>query len=185
MPIFLEPQNDFSTLHHFKSVLIVPCPICPAVSLAIQQNKPYMEILRHFLATGALREHVASLKGDLKRHGIRTGIFTSYLPMPLMCLWSAGQRRRLRKRARGYEAVAVLGCDAATFNVASALEPLDCAVVQMMQVAGIVAAIPSFEGPLHLRLHTIGKNSVAWPQRAPAGAANVTDPEPVDRHVLS
>lgn len=182
MPIFLEPQNDFSTLHRFKSVLIVPCPICPAVSLAIQQNRPYMEILRHFLATGALREHVASLKADLDRHGIRTRIFTSYLPMPLMCLWSAGQRRRLRKRARGYEAIAVLGCDAATFNVASAVAPLDCTVVQMMHVAGIVAAIPSFEGPLHLRLHTIGKNSVAWPQRVPPAA---TAADPVHQHVLS
>jgi hypothetical protein len=176
MPIFLQPKNNASSLYGFKSVLIVTCPVCPAVSLAIQQKKPYMELLRHFLATGALREQVAGLKADLEQRGIRTGTFTSYLPLPLMCLWSAGQRRRLLRKARGYQAIAILGCDAATVNARDALVSLGCEIVQMMQVAGIVTAIPAFEQGLDLKLNTIGKDCVVWPA-LPAAAA---DPRPLD-----
>jgi hypothetical protein len=175
MPIFLQPKNNASSLYGFKSVLIVTCPVCPAVSLAIQQKKPYMQFLRHFLATGALREEVASLKADLEQRGIRTGSFTSYLPLPLMCLWSKGQRRRLLKKARGYQAIAILGCDAATVNARDALASVGCEIVQMMQVAGIVTAIPAFEQGLDLKLNTIGKDCVTWPA-LPAAA----DPRPLD-----
>ena len=170
MPMYLEPVGDLSLLHGYKSVLIVVCPMCPAVSLAIQQRKPYMEFLRHLFGTGALKEHVAALQDDLKRHGIRTGYFTSYFPLPLMCIWSARQRQKLAKRARGYEAIAVVGCDAATFNAANVVALEGCKVVQVMHVTGIISAVPTFTRPCSLTLKTLGQKSVAWPSLPPQRA---------------
>ena len=165
MPIYLEPAREVSELYGFKSVLIVLCPMCPAVSLAIRRKQPYMEFFRRLLGTVALDEHVAALKDDLEGRGIEAGVFTSYLPLPLMCLWSNGQRNRLRRRAEGYEAVAIVGCDAATVNATNVLGGTGCQVVQVMQVAGIVTAIPTLERPGNLTLKITGPDSVAWPSR--------------------
>ena len=167
MPIYLEPTSDLSALYEFTSVLIVLCPMCPAVSLAVRDKKPYMEFVRHVFGTASLDEHLEKLKDDLEGHGVRTGFFTSYLPLPLMCLWSEGQRGKLAKAVRGYEAVAIVGCDAATVNAANVLEGTGVKLVQVMEVAGIVTAIPKLERPFNLTLKITGKDSVAWPRQAP------------------
>jgi hypothetical protein len=164
MPIYLQPIKDHSSLYGFKSVLIAPCPICPAMSTAIRRDKPYIELFHGLLRTGAFHDYVMALKDDLEAHGVRTGVFTSYLPLPLMCLWSEGQRKRLLKRAGDYEAVAVPACDAAAFNVSDAVKSSGCRVLQVMQVKGIVTAVPSLRAPFTLSLKTVAKEGIAWPK---------------------
>jgi hypothetical protein len=165
MPIYLEPVKDLSPLYSFKSVLIAPCPVCPAVSMAIQQSKPYMEFMHSFLKTGVFEEYLTAMKGKLAAHGVNTGVFTSYLPLVLMCLWSEGQRQRLSKRAQQYDAVVVVACDAAAFNVSNALKSIDRPVFQAMQVKGIVTAVPVFDSPFTLRLKTPSQKCISWPKQ--------------------
>ena len=165
MSIYLQPVKDYSRLYGFKSVLIAPCPVCPAISMAVHDKKPYMEFLRRFLKTGVFEEYLAAMRSDLEVHGVKTGVFTSYLPLVLMCLWTPGQRKRLLKRAQHYDAVVVVACDAAAFNVTDALKSIDRPVFQAMQVKGIVTAVPTFDSPFTLRLKTPGQESIAWPKQ--------------------
>ena len=55
MPLHLEPLDLSGDLEHATSVLIVSCPVCPPVSLAIQRGSPLMEVFKNGLKTGGLR----------------------------------------------------------------------------------------------------------------------------------
>ena len=80
-----------------------------------------------------------------------------------MCLWTEGQRNRLLKRAKGYEAILVLGCTSTTDTVRDALKETDCQIFQGMRMKGISNATMKFEFPLKVKLemhspHREGKN---------------------------
>ncbi len=152
MPINLEPRDITADLSGANSVLIVYCPICPQVSLAMQQNSPWIELFKYGLKTGALEEHIGNIRDSLEKSGVRTGVFTTRLPLPTMCLWTKGQRNRLLNQTRNYEAVVVLGCDSATFTVQQALKDTSCRVIQAMQMVGITNATVKLRFPMTLEL---------------------------------
>ena len=93
-----------------------------------------------------------SIRESLEQRGVRTGVYTTRLPSPLMCLWTEGQRNRLLKCAKDYEAVLVLGCISATNTVKDALKAIDCQVFQGMRMKGISNATMKFELPLTVKL---------------------------------
>lgn len=157
MPIFLEPRDALNDLKGFASVLIVSCPICPPMSVSIQSKRPLLEPFRHGIKTGAFEDYIQSIRQALEARGIRTGAFTLRLPVPMMCLWTGGQRGRLLKRARDFEAVLVLGCDSATYTAIDALRGTDCHVFQGMSVKTITNATATvrFPGIVDLDWHPI------------------------------
>ncbi len=152
MPILLEPTDVNSQLGQFGSVLIVSCPVCPAVSMAIAQNKPLFEFFKHGIKTEALEDHIESIRADLASRGIQTDSVTIRMPHPLMCLWTARQRKRLLKRAAGYEAVLVLGCHSAAMTARDALKETDCKVFLGMQEIGLTNATVKYKPPDQVEL---------------------------------
>lgn len=152
MPLYLEPQDITAELEGFKSVLIVPCPICPPMSLAMQKKKPFIEFFKHGLKTGAFEGYITSIQESLEQRGIQSDVFTMRMPCPLMCLWTKGQRDRLVEHAKGYDAVLVLGCNSATYTAQETLKGTDCRVVQAMRMRAMANATTKFRFPMNVEL---------------------------------
>jgi hypothetical protein len=154
MPLHMEPTDVSDELAEAESVLIVSCPICPPISLAMQKDSPFLEVFKRGLNTGAFEDYIRSIRQPLENRGVRTGVYRTYTPCPTMCLWTKGQRDRFRKHARNYETVVVLGCNTARYTVESALSDTDCKVVQAMRTIGMTNAAVKFELPLTIRLES-------------------------------
>lgn len=152
MPINLEPTDISSDLENVQSVLIILCPVCPQFSLAMQMDSPWIELLTSGLKTRALEDHIKKIRDPLEKRGLRTGVFTTRLPLPTMCLWTKGQRQRLLKSAKDYEAVVVLGCDSAAFTAQQVLKNTGCKVIPGMRMAGITNATVAHRFPLIFEL---------------------------------
>jgi hypothetical protein len=152
MPLHLEPLDLLEGLRSYSSVLIVSCPVCPPASLASDNDAPLIEFFKHGIKTPAYEECLDELRESLQREGIRTGVFTSYLPCPTTCMWTAGQCNRLQKRAREYEAALVMGCASAQCTVEKTLKETDCDAILGMRLAGIINARLKFEFPLTIML---------------------------------
>lgn len=157
MPLHLEPADVSTQLDGFKSVLIVSCPVCPPVSVASENDSPLIEFFKHGIKTGAYEDHIREIRRSLGRRGIRSGVFTSYLPCPATCLWTEGQRNRLLKKAKDYEAALVMGCESARCTVQETLEKTVCQVVLGMQLVGITNANLKFKFPLTVNLENLAR----------------------------
>ena len=140
MPLHLEPMDIADELQNFRSVLFVSCPICPPVSLATERQAPIIDFFRRGIKTPAYETFLDELRKPLENRGIRTGVFAIYTPTPAMCLWTKGQRKRLLKRSRDYQAVVVMGCESAKYTVEQTLRSADCEVVPGMRLVGITNA---------------------------------------------
>lgn len=165
MPLFLEPRDVLADLEDFDSVLIVSCPICPPMSLAMQKHQPFIEFFKHGIKTQAFEDYVRSIQEPLEKRGVRTDAYTIRAPSPLMCLWTAGQRRRLVKRAQGYAAVLVLGCNSATSTVEEALKDSDCQVVQGMRMKALANATMKFRFPMKVDFDLRPLQKIRRPRR--------------------
>lgn len=152
MPINLQPTDVSDDLENVSSVLIVLCPICPCFSLAMQKHSPWIEVFKHGLKTEALEDHIKEMRDPLEKRGVRTSVFTMRLPLPMMCLWTKRQRKRLLTRAKDYEAVVVLGCDSAAFTAQQVLKNTDCHVITGMRTVGITNATVTYRFPLTFEL---------------------------------
>lgn len=152
MPINLQPTDVSEDLENVSSVLIVSCPVCPPISLAMQNDSPLVEVFKSGFRTGAFENHIKRIRDALERRGVRTGVFTMRLPLPTMCLWTRGQRNRLLKKAKDYEAVLVLGCNSAVYTAQQTLENTDCRVIRGMQMVGITNATVGYQFPMTLEL---------------------------------
>ncbi len=163
MPVYLNTLDIYSELSGVKSVLIVPCRICPAISLAVANGEPYIELFRRLFRTASLDRYVRSVQARLEKGRVKTGVFESFFPIPMMCMWTSWQRKRLLKCAASYEAVVVMGCDSATHTVRESVQSTDCQVFQGMKVEGIVSVTPRFHLPLNITLEISSKRCVSWP----------------------
>jgi hypothetical protein len=157
MPLHLEPLDFRADLQDANAVLIVSCPICPPVSLATADNSAFIDLFEGGLKTPAFENHIQEIRKLLDQRGIRSDVFSSRVPCPAMCLWTKGQRRRLRKRARKYDAVLVLGCESARLSAEQALESDQCRVVLGMRTTGITNATVSLQSPFRITFKNVAR----------------------------
>ena len=71
MPFCLKEIEDFPELEVCKSVLIIPCRFCPAASLAVSRDEPYIELFRRFLKTASFEQLIKTMKSDLEKKGVK------------------------------------------------------------------------------------------------------------------
>ena len=158
MPFYLKDIEAFPELEHFKSVLIVPCRFCPAASMAVRTNRPYFEFLRRFLQTAPYKELIETIQSNLQKKGVKADVFQSYWPHQfVVCMWTTWRRKRLLKRASQYDAVVVLGCEAAVDTIHDAVNSASCEVFQGMRSEGIMSILPRFHlpGSISLELNQV------------------------------
>jgi len=161
MPFYLKARDLSTDTAALESALIVPCRFCPAASFAVREGKPYLEPFRSFLRTPAYESHIHALRSRLESRGIKTGVFDSKLPHHfVMCMWTSGRRQELARRAAGYDALIVLGCDGAVETARSSTKSTGCRVIPGMEIEGVMNVIPSLHLPLNIRLDLSGVTPV-------------------------
>jgi len=167
MPIYLKDVDVVPEVAKFQSALIVLCRFCPAASLAMRKDKPYIEFFRRFLKTESYEQVINNVQSRLEKEGLKTDVFKgSLLPMPLnfiICFWNSGQRKKLLKHARQYEAIVVMGCEAAYQSVCKILNSTDCQIFPGMESEGIFEAIPKFRLPFNISLELSNVIAVHYP----------------------
>ncbi len=148
MPIHFNDVDVVSEVEGLRSALIVPCYMCPAVTVAVREKKPFIQFFRNFLKSAPFEQYITTLQSRLREHGVKTKVFKS---MPshewFMCMWTSGKRKKLQRYAEQYDAVIVLGCDSATKTVRDAVKSTNCKVIEGMEVAGIINAQIRFHLP--------------------------------------
>ena len=167
MPMYLKEVDVVPEVAKFQSALIVLCRFCPAASLAMRNDEPYIEFFRRFLNTESYEQLINSMQSRLEKEGLKTNVFKgSLFPMPLnfiTCFWTSGQREKLLKHAQQYEAVVVMGCEVAYESVCDILKSTDCQVFLGMESEGVVEAKPKFRLPLNIPLELSNVLPVRFP----------------------
>lgn len=157
MPFYLDEKDLVPDVAGLKSVLIVPCRFCPAASMAVSCDEPYLEFHRRFLKTDPYERLIDSMKSSFETRGIRTGVFRSRLVHQfVLCMWTAKRRKRLLERAKDYEALVVIGCEAAVETVRDVVKSTGCAVIQGMKTKGIMSIQPRVKLPCSISLELQG-----------------------------
>ena len=148
MPIHFHDVDLAPEISGLKSALIVPCVMCPAVTVAIREQRPLMRFFRSPFKSAPFEQYLEMLQARLLEKGVKSDVFKSRLYQHwFLCMWSAGRRRKLQARAKDYEAVIVLGCDSATETVREAVESSGRKVIEAMAVGGLTNAKLKFGFP--------------------------------------
>ena len=145
MPLYLTDVDVMAEVEGAKSVLFVPCRMCPATSLSLRNNRPFFEFFKTFLRSPALDDHLKALQSRYEENGFRTSVYRAR--QFLACAWTSRERNRLLKQAKQFDAAIVLGCNSATESVRDALKTTECKVIQCMEVEGIVNVKVRFRFP--------------------------------------
>ena len=147
MPFHFEDLDVVSEVSGLSSALIVPCYMCPAVTVAIRENKPFMQ----FFKLAPFGAYINQMRSALKEKGVSTQVFKSFLYHQwFMCIWTARRRKKLLDAAKDYDAVIVLGCQSATETVRECIQSTDCKVLEGMKTVGITNAQPRLRLPCHV-----------------------------------
>ena len=148
MPIHFNDLDVASQVSDVNSALIVPCIMCPAATVAVREQKPFLQLFKSPFKSAPLERYIAALQTRLADNGVRTEVFSSRLYHQwFMCMWTPGRREKLRRLANLHDAVIVLGCDSATETVREAVEGSGCKIIEGMRVSGIINAELSFHLP--------------------------------------
>ncbi|MHC4232437.1 MAG: hypothetical protein ACYSUS_00010 [Planctomycetota bacterium] len=148
MPIHLNDLDVLTEAIGVSSALIVPCNMCPAVSVAIRKKKPFMQFFRSVIKSQPFEEYLREMQSRLKAEGIKTKVFRSiFYHQWFLCIWTAARRKKLKKQMAHYDAVIVLGCDSATETIRDLVESTDCKIIEGMKTAGITNAKPRLRLP--------------------------------------
>jgi len=151
MPIHLNELDVVREVEGLGSALIVACNMCAGASLAMRENKPFIQFFRNLLKSPPLERHIKRLKSQLSRKGVKTEKFKGgVIQQFFLCLWTLRQRDKLHNCAKKYEAVIVLGCDSAIETVSESVKGTECKVVKGMEVAGIMNTKPKFHFPFNI-----------------------------------
>ena len=153
MPFYLDVTDVVPEVVHFKSVLIVPCRFCPAASMAVRSNEPYIEFPRRSLKTASYDRLIKTMKQSFENRGIKTSVFKSnLLHQFVLCMWTSRRRKKLLECAKKHEALVVMGCEAAVQTVRNSVESTTCQVIPGMKSKGIMSIQPRFSLPGSIRL---------------------------------
>lgn len=151
MPIHFKDIDVVSEVAGLRSALIVPCNMCPAVTVAIREKRPFMQPFRSLLKSLPFEQYLKKQQSRLMEQGVNTEIFRSNLYHQwFMCMWTAAQRKKLQKVAGKYEAVIVLGCESATETVKDSVKSTGCKVIEGMKVSGIMNATLRLNFPCNI-----------------------------------
>jgi len=167
MPIHFNDLDVVPAVAGLNSALIVPCFMCPAVTVAVRDKKPFIRLFRNFLKSAPFEQYMTTLQSRLKERGVKTRVFRS-IPSHewFMCMWTSGKRKKLQKCAEQYDAVIVLGCDSATETIRDAVQATDCKVIEGMEVAGIMNAQIRFRLPGNVSFENCRTVSISRQERA-------------------
>ena len=161
MPFLLNDRDFLGDLTAVRSVLIVPCRFCPAASLAVRTKTAYLKLSRG-LRTPPYESYISALKSHLEQQGFKTGVFDSKLPHHfVMCMWPSNRRKALAREAKRYDAMIVLGCDAAVETVR--LCASGCRVLPGMVVEGVMNVVPRVRFPADVYLEVQSVTRVLQP----------------------
>ena len=153
MPFYLEATDIAPEVVDFKSVLIVPCRFCPAASMAVRNNEPYIEFPRRSLKTASYERLIKTIKHSFENKGIKTSVFKSHLLHQfVLCMWTSKRRKKLLERAKKHEALVVMGCEAAVQIVRNSVESTTCQVIPGMKSEGIMSIQPKYSLPCNIRI---------------------------------
>lgn len=148
MPLHLEDLDVVSEVRGLRSALIVPCNMCPGVTVAVNEKRPFLKLFGNPFRSAPFEEHVRGLQSRLEEEGVRTDVFRSYLYHQwFLCMWTGGRRKQLERRAERYDAVIVLGCETANVTVRDAVAATGRKVVEGMEVTGFMNAKLKFQLP--------------------------------------
>ena len=141
MPLHFNDLDVVSEAAGLHSALIVSCNMCPAVTVAVREEKPFIRLFRNFLKSAPFERYVANLRSALEEKGIRTDVFRSPIPHQwFMCTWTARRSKKLRESAKPYDGVIVLGCESAIETVRDSVASPECRIIEGMEVSGIMNA---------------------------------------------
>jgi hypothetical protein len=125
--------------------------------MAVKSNEPYIEFPRRSLKTASYERLIKSMKRDFEERGIKTSVFKSNLLHHfVLCMWTSKRREKLLERAKEFDAVVVMGCEAAVETVRNALESTACQVIQGMKAEGIMSIQPRLSLPCSISLELEG-----------------------------
>ena len=148
MPIHLSDRDVVSEAAGVKSALIVPCNMCPAVTVAVDQEQPFLRLFRSWLKSAPFDQYIKDLQFRLGEKGVKTEVFKSPIYHQwFLCMWTGGRRKKLERQARHHEALIVLGCDTANETVRDAVKSTGARVIEGMHVAGLINAKLSIQLP--------------------------------------
>ena len=133
MPFYVDEKDIGPEIDGLKSALIVPCRFCPAASMAVKSSEAYIDFPRRSLKTPSYERLIKKMKSDLERRGIKTDVFRSnFIHQFVLCMWTSSRRKKLLERARAYQVLVVMGCEAAVDTVRDAVESSGCRVMEIM-----------------------------------------------------
>ena len=151
MPIHFTDVDVMPEVSGLDSVLIVPCFMCPAVTVAIRENKPFIQIFKGFFSSPPFKAYLAQMQSRLNQKGIRTRVFKSiFYHQWFMCIWTARRRKKLQRSLKDYPAVIVVGCASATETVRRLAAAENCKVIEAMKAVGITNAKPRVSLPCNV-----------------------------------
>lgn len=151
MPIHFEDLDVMSKTTGLRSALIVPCTMCPGATVAVREQKPFMQLFRSILKSPPFEQYLKGLQSRLKEKGIEAKIFRPrFYHEWFMCMWTSGKRKKLQKELKKYDAAIVLGCDSATETVRMAVQTENIKVIDGMKVGGIMNAKLKFRFPCNI-----------------------------------
>lgn len=169
MPFYLKEMDVVPEVAKFNSALIVLCRFCPAASMAVRKQQPYIELFRRFINTESFEQLISDMQSRLEKEGVKTDVFKgNLLPMPLnfiICMWTAEQRQKLLRQAAQYEAVMVMGCESVYNTICDMLASTDCQVFQGMESEGVFDVVPRFNLPFNISLELNRVTPVLYPEK--------------------
>ena len=67
MPIHFNDLDVLSEVEGLSSVLIVPCIMCPAATVAVRENKPFIQLFSSFLTSVPFKQYLTDLQSRQKQ----------------------------------------------------------------------------------------------------------------------
>lgn len=116
MPLAFEEikiENQFSA---YSSVLFVACQICPRLHVAFKTKTPYATPWYCGIQKNPFAKYIRNLRNSLEEKKIWTGLFPTSISSPI-CLWPDQTRKAFNFSANGYQAIALIACDAALYSI--------------------------------------------------------------------
>lgn len=148
MPIHFEDRDVGAEVAGLKSVLIVPCNMCPAVTVSIREEEPFIQLFKGFLKSIPFERYTQNLRLQLEESDIKTDVFKSGIPHQwFLCMWTSRRCKKLHEHAKKYDGVIVPGCSSAEETVRNSVKSTDCKVIEGMEALGIMNAKLKFRFP--------------------------------------